>query len=395
MRQLEDLVQFENANSGLAFRERLYGSNERADLLRDLMGLANASVQGPRYLVLGVSDVVGGKRKIVGLPAEQWNKWRAKLPSLIGGMTEPPLDVAVRTLELQGSVVGVLCLTACADQPYLMSGRAGTDLPAGSGCLRRGTQLFPLLRQDLQRMFEAKLARAVPPVDLKIGFGGGNEPRAAIALPVLRLKHLPSFVAAKKFHKILEAKRDARSVGRTQTRLMRLVHAQVFGVERPYESHSDDSLRMQIEKSKEDYRPADEHYAFEVRAHRLDIVVYNPGSVALDNATIRMTLPRIDGAGVAERLYAPPDGQAPSEGYPRVKTSGRTVSIEAEIGSLPAGNTVSVFEHPPRFWARSAAAGKTIPVVVTLQARELRDPVRETLTIRIVDAAKPSRKNRG
>jgi hypothetical protein len=387
MRELEDLVQFENANSGLAFRERVHGSNERAELLRDLIGLANASVQGPRFLVLGVSDVVGGKRTISGMSAETWNKWRAKLSSLIGGMVEPPLDVAARTLEINGKVVGVLSLAACADQPYLTSGRAGIDLPPGAGWLRRGTQLYPLLRQDLQRMFEAKLARAVPVVDLKIGFAG-KEPRTAIALPVLRLERLPSAVAAKKLRKILEAKQDAASVGRTQTRLMRLVHAQVFGVERPYESHSDDSLRMQIDKSKEDYRTADEHYAFEVRAHRLDIVVYNPGSVALDNATIRITLPRVDGTGVAERLYAPADAQAPTSGYPRVKTSGRTISIEAEVGSLPAGSTVSVFEHAPRFWVRSAAADKAIPIDVVLQARELRDPVRETLTVRIVDVAK-------
>ena len=235
-------------------------------------------------------------------------------------------------------------------------------------------------------MFEARLATATPAVDLKIGFSG-EEPRSAITLPVLGLDLLPSAVAAKKLSKILEAKQDVQSAGRTQSRFMRLVHTQVFGVERPYESHSDDSLRMLIEKSKEDYRPADEHYAFEVRAHRLDIVVHNPGGVALDNATIRMTLPRIDGAGVAERQHAPTDVQPPS-GYPRVKTTQRTISIEADVGSLPAGNTVSVFEHPPRFWVRSAAAGKTIPIDVVLQARELRDPVRETLTVSIVDVAK-------
>jgi hypothetical protein len=385
MRALEDLVQFESANSGLAFREHVYAASERVDLLRDLIGLANAGVQGPRFLVLGVKDVVGGERAITGLAADVWNEWRAMLPALIAGATEPPLDVTVRTLQIDGKVVGALCLTACADQPYLISGRSHTDLPAGCGWLRRGPHLFPLLRQDLQRMFEAKLAGAAPSTDVRIGFAG-DEPRSAIALPVLRLERLPSAVAAKKIGKVLKAKQDAKSMGKTRTDLMRLVHAQVFGVDRPFESHSDDSLRMQIESSKQGYRPADEYYAFEVRAHRLDVVVHNPGRVALDNSTIRMTMPRIEGIGIADRLYAAPDAQAPTSGYPRVKASARTISIEAEVGSLPAGNVVSVFEHAPRFWARPAAAGKTIPVDVTLHARELRDPVRETLTIRIVDA---------
>ena len=46
-------------------------------------------------------------------------------------------------------------------------------------------------------------------------------------------------------------------------------------------------------------------------------------------------------------------------------------------------------------WTRPAAAGKTILVDVTLQARDLRDPVRETLTIRVIDARNERPKSRG
>jgi len=67
MRQLEDLVRYEPANSSLAFRERGYDPDERATLLRDVVALANAAVPGPRFMVVGVLDAAGGKRQVRGI----------------------------------------------------------------------------------------------------------------------------------------------------------------------------------------------------------------------------------------------------------------------------------------------------------------------------------------
>jgi hypothetical protein len=384
MRDLEDLVRCENANSALAFRERAYLANEHAELLRDLLGLANAPVSGPRLLVVGVRDG-GDRRRIVGVAAQAWSDFRTRLEALLGDSIEPPLEVAVRALQIDGALVGVVCLTACDDPPYLLSARGAGGLPAGSGWIRRGTQLYPLLRTDLQRVFAAKYA--APPIDvaLRIGFPG-DVPQSEIALPALELDALPSAVVAANLRKVLEAKQNAKDVlGRTETQVARLVHAQVFGVEQPYESHSDESLRLQIARTADDYRAADEHYAFEVRAHKLELVVANPGATALRAATLRATLPRLETIGIAERLYTNGDGPTRSDAYPRVQPGKHTVSIEVDIGTIPRGSVTSAFREPPRLWARRGAAGKTIPVDVTLYARELREPWRETLLIRILD----------
>lgn len=109
-------------------------------------------------------------------------------------------------------------------------------LPAGSGWIRRGTKVFPLLRADLQRIFEAKLAtKSSVEVTPRVGFPG-DEPQGEVSLPALGLDELPSAVAAAKLRNVLEAKESARAVlGRTETHLSRLVHARVFGVDEPYE----------------------------------------------------------------------------------------------------------------------------------------------------------------
>jgi len=159
MGPLDDLVRFEGANSGLAFRERAYCASERAELLRDLVALANAGVRGPRFLFLGVSDGVGRERSIPGITRHDWSHVKHLLAASIEAI-EPRPKVGVRALEVDGALVGMLCLEECEDPPYLLGGDAGEGLAPGTGWVRRGTSVLPLLRRDLERLFESKARSA-------------------------------------------------------------------------------------------------------------------------------------------------------------------------------------------------------------------------------------------
>jgi hypothetical protein len=57
------------------------------------------------------------------------------------------------------------------------------------------------------------------------------------------------------------------------------------------------------------------------------------------------------------------------------------------LGSLPAGALVPAFREPPRLTLRPPAAGKSIALDYVLHARELREPVRDTLILRITPTA--------
>jgi hypothetical protein len=236
-------------------------------------------------------------------------------------------------------------------------------------------------------MFEQKLASATASIDLRVGFAG-KTPQEEIALPVLELEGLPSAVAAQKLRAMLDARQSAKEIlGRTQSQFARLMHTQLFGADQPYESHSDDSLRMLIGKAEEEYRAADEHYEFEIRTHPLNLVLSNSSNIALASVMLRLKLPRIPGIGVAEKLYSATGSESNGpNAYPLVSTGAHTISIQAEIGGVAAGATIPVFKLPPRLWVREAATGKSIPVDYTLHASELREPLRDTLIIRIVEA---------
>ena len=219
----------------------------------------------------------------------------------------------------------------------------------------------------------------------------GNPPRDEIELRVLALEGLPSAQAAQKLRKMLEAKESAKQIlGRTETQFARLMHAQIFGMDRAYEKHSDESLRMLIGKAQHEYRAADEHYEFEIRAHKVELVVRNLSDMAVASVTLRLKLPKIPGIGVAEQLVVPP-GCSPStaEAYPLVTAGAHTIDIQTELGDLAAGASARAFKEPPRLLIREPAAGKTLPIDYTLQARELREPLRDTLVIRIPELGEP------
>jgi hypothetical protein len=387
MRKLEDLALHENAHSALAFRERAYGPADAAEFLKDALALANAEVKGPRFLFVGVRDVVGDERAFPGIGAEALAEMRRALPATLARAVEPPFKLALRALAVRGVTLAMLTFSACDNAPFLLR-RAAAGLPAGIGWLRRGTKQLQLTRADLERLFAQRLARPHVPIDLRIAFAG-DPPSEELELPVLDAAELPSTVAANRLRRMLEAKEDARSVlGRTETRFDRLVHAQIFGMERAYEPHSDDSLRVMIDRAKDDYAAADRHYECAVRAHALALVACNRSASALEGVMLRLRLPNIPGVGVADNLYGPTGVAAePAGAYPLVRVGQRVIDIEASLGTLPAGATLPAFREPPRLLLRPPAAGKTIALDYAVHARELREPLRDTLVIRIVAAA--------
>ena len=387
MAKLEDLALFESANSALAFREQAYAASDAARFLRDALALANAEVEGPRFLFVGIRDVAGSERTFPGIDAEAISEMRRTLPALLAHSVEPPFKIGVRSLKIRDATIAMLCFSECNNAPYLLR-ESVAGLPAGVGWLRRGTRQAQLTRADLQRLFAQRVGAALAAADVRVVFAG-EPPREDLELPVLDLAGLPSALVAGRLRQMLEAKKITKDVlGRTETRFNRLLHAKVFGADQAYESHGDDSLRLMIDKAKDEHAVADRHYELAVRAHKLELVVCNRGSVTLESVMLRLRLPNLAGIGVADRLYSATGFETvSSDAYPVVTVGERVIDIEANVGSLAPGATVAAFREPPRLWLREPAAGKSIALDYTVHARGLREPVSDTLIIRIVPAA--------
>ncbi|MEE8543573.1 MAG: hypothetical protein V3S94_06910, partial [Gammaproteobacteria bacterium] len=69
MSSLETVIRSAHAGPAIVFRERAYGELERKGFLREILGLANAFVDGPRYLIMGVRGDGPDDRVFVGISA--------------------------------------------------------------------------------------------------------------------------------------------------------------------------------------------------------------------------------------------------------------------------------------------------------------------------------------
>ena len=386
MGDFQQLIRFEVANSAVAFRERAYGKEDRQELLRDLLGLANAFVKGPRYIFLGVRDTVGGAREIVGISESEAAAVQKFCQKLVADFIDPPLPVRIEETLVEDVRVTALVLPDCDDPPYLLKKSASNTMRTGNGWIRQGTSYGRVTRADLQRMFEQKIRSQTAGAEIRVGFAGRIvEP--VLHLPVMRLGPLPSELASVKLQRLLEARQAARQVaGADGTRIQRLVHAQLFGLTESYRSESDGTLLERLEQAGEDHAAADKHYEFEKRSHKLNLMIENVSGVPFERGTLVLDFPRMDGLDIAEQIW--PDPEAPlavPDGYPTVEIGPRTMRVQTSLVPIPAAGKVMVFRQPLRVCLREPGIGKTVPISYSVHGRGLRAAVSGTLRLVIDD----------
>jgi hypothetical protein len=381
MGALLELVLEAPADSSLAFREKVYRRGDQGELLRDLIALANAAVVGRRFLILGVVDRPRGTRKFPGISQRSWRSFCAVAQDFLARTVEPALRISFETVEVGTALVGAVCLDSCEDPPYLLAQRVGAALPAGCGWRRHGTRIRRLMRKDFESIFSARMRRDGVG-DVRVGFPG-ELPREELELEVLPLDDLPSRRAAGRVERMIEARRVSRAVlGRTDTRIVRLVHTQVEGSAVPYQERGTSTLRVLLENIPEEHAAADDHYRFEQRAHRVNFMLQNLADRPQTDLVLTLKIPRIDGVDVAERLYpAVSDFVSRQDMYPKVDIGPRTITVQATHIRIPRQGCIGAFAEPLRLLLREPAAGRILRIAYTLQGSTLERPVQGRLKI--------------
>jgi hypothetical protein len=381
MRELRDLIRNADADASVAFRERAYGRGEQGDLLRDVIALANAAVVGRRFLFIGVDDAPPRARRFPGVSARGWKRFCEAVPAFFTRTVEPRLKVAFASVEVDGALVGALCLEGCEDPPYLLARRVSASMPAGGGWIRSGVKVRRLLRKHLQRIFEARYRRDVPG-DVTVGFPGVL-PREELVLPVLPLDALPSAVAAHRINRMLDAKRVSKAVlGRTDTRIARLVHAQMTDGTTPYREQGTKTMRALLRQVPLENAAADDHYQFEQRTHRINLVLSNLSGKTQSDLVLTLKIPRVEGVIVVDRVYPAPGDPVLKHGlYPTVDAGPRTVTVQVRGLRIPPDGRIEAFFEPLRLGLREPVAGQTVRVAYTLQGGTLERPVQGRLKI--------------
>ena len=341
-------------STDVQFRASAYGKSGTEQFLRDVNALANAGVEGARYIVTGVEFDRKGRKHIHGVDADDFSG-KPAYTSLVNEHIEPPLRIRYESVVVDGKRVGVFEIGDCQDRPYMMRVDFSETLRRGDAYGRVNDSMVKLGRRQLVSLFEKKFRDSVSAANVEVGFPGDIIYKD-LRVRTRSLDKLPSVAASAKL-------------------------ARLFGTDSPYEERSTDEIEAEMRQLARQYQRHDNHFLFEQNMSLVQIVVLNQGEEPLLDASLALVMPNPEGFHVARELPpVPRDGEfigrtaSEQAGYPAVSTLEKSIQVSAKLGDVEPGEPVEAFELPLRICAGKEMAGRRVGLQYKLHAQNLRAP---------------------
>ena len=383
MNHLLKIARTATPGSNIQFRKDKYGSSGIRSFLRDVLAMANISVVGPRYIIVGADYDDRERKSLHTVDADDFSG-KPSYQSLANEYIEPSLRIHYKPVSIEGKRVGVFEIGDCQDRPYMMRIDYSEKLRRGDAYVRTKDSALKMGRRQLAELFEKKFRDSVSADDIEIGFPG-EIIHKELQLNCCDLSQLPSAEASKKPDQLFAVRNQPQKTGST-TVIARLTHARLFGADDPYIDRSPDDLVKEMKELRHKYRDHDNHFLFESRGERVQMVVYNQGQEPIVDASLSLIMPNHNAFYVAATLPRMPrdDGfadRSPDEiaAYPSVSLKDDAVHVVSKIGDIPIGEPVDVFVSPLRLCVGKDLGGKRFGIRYSLHGKNLRAPAKGKL----------------
>ena len=385
MNRLIEIARAAAPGPGVQFRREKYGRNGVAEFLRDVLALANASVEGSRYIVVGVDFDSREQRTLFPVDRDDFSG-KPSYATIANEFIEPPVRIRYQPVNVDGAVLGVFEIGDCQDRPYMMRVDFSEMLRRGDAYARVNDAAVKMGRRQLQFLFEQKFRDSVSSSDIEVGFPG-DIIHKDLKVPTCNLAERPSAVAIGKLQQLLDIQEKARNSGST-TVMARLTHARLFGSDDPYVERTPEELLAEMNSVRHEYGDQDDEFLFESRAQKIQMVVYNQGEEAIRDASLGIVLPNHNVFHVAERLPRVQnrgkfvDRSAEEQArYPSVNPKDDAIHVSTKVGDIPAGEPVEVFSAPLRLCVGADLKGHKFGMRYTLFGKNLRSPAKGRLRL--------------
>ena len=385
MNRLSKIARSASPCTGVQFRKTAYGTNGIHRFLRDVVAMANAAVEGNRYIVVGVDFHRSGDRRLHAIRSDDF-AGKPAYHSLATEFIEPPVRLKYQPLTIKGKKIGIFEIGDCQDRPYMMRVDHSEALRRGDAYVRVNDEAVKMGRRQLQNMFERKFRETVSANSIEVGFPG-EIIHKDFKVPTVDLSQLPSAEASTKLKQLLEVQSNSRDSGST-TVMARLTHARLFGSDSPYEDKSPTILLEEMAQIRKKHFDDDQHYLFETHGRRLQLVVYNQGDEPIEDASFTLVMPNHDAFYVASCLPKVPSNgryaaRRPEDtaAYPSVNLKDESVQISCKMGEIPTDAPVQVFGVPLRICVGSDLRGRRFGVRYTVFGRNLRTHAKGSLRL--------------
>ncbi len=340
---------------------------DREELVKEVVGLANADVDGPRNILFGVNGAAVGGSGVVGIPDNVAAELK-KAHRLISALVEPVLDLAFIYDSVNGKLVGALEIDGCDFGPYFVGQDYSETLSRGQCWVREGWKLRAVDRADLlhSRAPQPEEKPAKSPENVVISVGFNDDPECQLLeMPVPDTSN-PPFAEenrdVKKPSKLRQVIKD--TVGTVTTQMLRMGQGSAKESVEPEADTSGDAGKL--------FAEAQAHYYYEEKAAKLNLCVCNKGSDDIEEASIEFGLPRIADFDVADHVHISPfDKRASSKsnrvGYPDVEHRDDAIFVRSSLDFLAAGSTEQAFRCPLRLAVGPGMQDRKVAIHYTLR----------------------------
>lgn len=400
MDNLDDIIRYETESTYVDFKEIpfLPYKEKKVDLIKDVLSMANADVEGDRYIIIGVDFDNQNQRILVGVDQSVIPD-PADYQQLIHENIFPDVMLDVFCHPLDDKVFGIIKIRPCDDGPYEMRKDFG-PLKKGDRWIRKGTFQTPILREDLDRIYNKRNSRSRFTGEIKISFDENGSQEAVFSAIGDYLK--PSDYHKWKIEKALELKRNPpppKDHSSVAARMQSIAEGySLSNLMNPfdYNRSSIEELEEKLSTVRDDHKEADQYELFEKQGQQLHLTIANNSNQYLVDTRLTLEIPRY-GICVAEQVYDEPSSgmllpiaspysiRWKVNNYPSVEYTESFIKITKKIGDVPHLIPTEVFIIPPRIAFSKNLIGATIEAKCTIHARNLETTYDQLLTIRIAE----------
>ena len=361
---LNQLLQQPKTSSGMLVYDP-FRDPDPEELVKEVIGLANAAVDGPRYILFGVNPGAVEGSGVVGITDSAMADLKMA-HRLLSALIEPVIHLAFIFDRINGKLVGALEIDGCEEGPFTVGQVFSKTLTRGQCWIRDGRELQDIDHSDLDKKVADQPAKPTEPIFVSVGFN--DQPDCKVLELDIPDTSNPPFSGDKKQ---IKQPRNLKTmikdtIGTVTTQILRL---------RPDHENDNAADTDELGETNTLFIDADNHYFFEEKALQLNLAVCNTGEEGVENVIVELGFPRLDDFDVADRLYTSPfDKRTPFElsqlGYPEVDRRDDAILVQSEIETLIPGVPQSAFGCALRMAVGPGMQGRKVAIKWTLRRQD-------------------------
>ena len=391
MANIDDLIEYYDENLNLDFKGSQYTRDEHADLIKDIIAMANADTNDECYIIIGVIHNNGGQKELRGISREGFID-DAVYQQLIRENVEPDIKFEYSLYEYAGKCFGVFKIGNCDDKPYMMK-KDYNKLKKGDSWIRKGSHQPRMIRRDFDAIYERKMASISFNGYVEIFF---EENRSdSITVPTAGEFTLPSERKARGIRRTIEEKKNP---GLKKSTILDLYGISVPDLSaltgiKPYHERTLEELEENLKNVTKDFAVDDAYFLFEENGYRLNIILHNKGEQYVEDGEIHVYIPKVDGLLVAPKVTEKPDRSpyrlntliSPQSRpkYPEIIESENYAVIMESVGDIKHHIPILAFEEPVRIFFNNSLSGESIEIKCEIFGKNLKKPITKILKVHL------------